>query len=131
MVPGIQHSKRVKIMLKNIFTLPLVAAPLLLVGCASAPQTLYQWDGYQSSVYQHFQTDNNLDAQVAVLEKSLEKAKASDRRVAPGVHAHLGLLYANSGREQQALEQFAIEKSLFPESAIFMDFLLKQNKVAL
>lgn len=118
-------------MFKNMFILPLLAVSLALVGCATAPQSLYQWDGYQSSVYQYYQTDNNADEQVTALETSLEKAKASDRRVAPGLHAHLGLLYANSGREQQALEQFAMEKHLFPESAMFMDFLLKQNKEAL
>ncbi|MBL1378048.1 DUF4810 domain-containing protein [Zobellella iuensis] len=114
------HNKR--------YTCSLLMAAVLLAGCAG-PGTLYQWDAYQPSVYQYYQVDNNnLDEQVAQLEESIEKARAKDRRVAPGLHAHLGLLYANSGREQQALEQFATEKRLFPESAVFMDFLLKQNK---
>ncbi|WP_375055278.1 DUF4810 domain-containing protein [Zobellella sp. DQSA1] len=113
---------------KKRYTFSLLMAAVLLAGCAG-PSTLYQWDGYQPSVYQYYQVDNNnLDEQVAQLEESIEKARAKDRRVAPGLHAHLGLLYANSGREQQALEQFAAEKRLFPESAVFMDFLLKQNK---
>jgi hypothetical protein len=115
-------------MFKNIKVLPWLTMAVLLAGCAG-PQTLYQWDGYQSSVYQYYQLDNNsLDEQVAALEESMEKARASDRVVAPGMHAHLGLLYANSGREQQALEQFDMEKRLFPESAVFMDFLMKNNK---
>lgn len=114
-------------MSKNIM-LCLLAASALLAGCTAAPQSLYQWDAYQPSVYQYYQPDNKIDEQVSALEESLEKAKARNRAVAPGVHAHLGLLYANSGREQQAFEQFAIEKQLFPESAVFMDFLLKQNK---
>lgn len=113
---------------KKHFTYALLTAAVVLAGC-TGPTTLYQWDGYQPSVYQYYQADNNnLDEQVAELEESIEKARAKDRRVAPGLHAHLGLLYANSGREQQALEQFATEKRLFPESAVFMDFLLKQNK---
>lgn len=132
MVLGIPHSNGVeKIMFKNMFVLPLFATVMLLTGCATAPQSLYQWDGYQSSVYQYYQTDSSLDEQVTALEESLEKAKARDRMIAPGLHAHLGLLYANSGREQQAFEQFAMEKHLFPESAMFMDFLLKQNKEGL
>ncbi|MHA6963838.1 DUF4810 domain-containing protein [Zobellella denitrificans] len=114
------HNKR--------YTFSLFTAAVLLAGC-SGPTTLYQWDVYQPSVYQYYQVDNNnLDEQAAQLEESIEKARAADRRVAPGLHAHLGLLYAHSGREQQALEQFATEKRLFPESAVFMDFLLKQNK---
>ncbi|MBR9857387.1 MAG: DUF4810 domain-containing protein [Gammaproteobacteria bacterium] len=107
--------------------LSLAVMAVVLSGCAG-PKTLYQWDGYQSSVYQHYQTnDSSLSEQVAVLEESIEKARAEDRIVAPGLHAHLGLLYANSGREQQAMEQFEMEKRLFPESETFMNFLLKQN----
>ena len=114
-------------MSKNITWLLLVASALL-AGCSAPPQSLYQWDAYQPTVYQYYQDDNTLDEQVSALELSIEKAKARQRTVAPGLHAHLGLLYANSGREQQAFAQFALEKSLFPESATFMDFLLKQNK---
>ena len=118
-------------MCKNRFILPLLMATALLAGCTAAPQSLYQWDAYQPAVYQYYQTNHAVDEQVSALEQSLEKAKSRNRTVAPGLHAHLGLLYANSGREQQAFEQFAMEKSLFPESAMFMDFLLKQNKDAL
>lgn len=111
----------------NMRVLSLAVMTAVLSGCAG-PKTLYQWDGYQSSVYQHYQTDDSsLSEQVAVLEESIEKARAGDRIVAPGLHAHLGLLYANSGREQQAMEQFEMEKRLFPESETFMNFLLKQN----
>ncbi|GGB40093.1 lipoprotein [Oceanisphaera marina] len=111
----------------NMRVLLLAVMTAVLSGCAG-PKTLYQWDGYQSSVYQHYQTDDSsLSEQVAVLEESIEKARAGDRIVAPGLHAHLGLLYANSGREQQAMEQFEMEKRLFPESETFMSFLLKQN----
>ena len=43
----------------------------------------------------------------------------------PGLHAHLGMLYFNTGREIEAREQFAMEKSLFPESGHFVDYVLK------
>ncbi|MCT7654341.1 DUF4810 domain-containing protein [Oceanimonas sp. NS1] len=104
--------------MKTIHSLSLMVVTALLAGCAG-PKTLYHWDGYQSSVYQHYQEDgSDMDEQVAVLEESIEEAKAKDRIVAPGLHAHLGLLYANSGRGQQAMEQFELENSCFPSRPI-------------
>jgi len=38
------------------------------------------------------------------------------------------LLYANTGHTDQAFQEFNTEKTLFPESAAYMDFLLKKNK---
>ncbi len=100
----------------------------LLAGC-SGPTSLYQWDSYQPVVYQYYQDDQSgPEEQMAALEESIEKARSRGVSVPPGLHAHLGLLYANNGREDDALAQFALEKTLFPESAPFMDFLLKQNK---
>ncbi|GAA3538139.1 DUF4810 domain-containing protein [Zobellella aerophila] len=106
----------------------LLLAAGLLAGC-SAPTTLYQWDNYQPALYQYYQEDETgPEEQVAALEENIEQARARGTSVPPGLHAHLGLLYANTGREEEALNQFATEKALFPESAPFMDFLLKQGK---
>ncbi|WP_116473975.1 DUF4810 domain-containing protein [Zobellella maritima] len=109
-------------------TSSVLLAAGLLVGC-SGPTTLYQWDNFQPVLYQYYQQDEiGPEEQVAALEENIEQARARGTRVPPGLHAHLGLLYANTGREEEALNQFATEKALFPESAPFMDFLLKQGK---
>ncbi|MBH9665526.1 DUF4810 domain-containing protein, partial [Burkholderia multivorans] len=44
-------------------------------------------------------------------------------------HAHLGMLYASVGNGQQATQSFEAEKALFPESASYMDFLMKKKAV--
>ena len=114
------------IMIKSGGLLLLAA---LASGCAPAPQKLYQWDGYQPSVYQHYQADTaNVTEQIQKLEASVEKAGATGVSVPPGMHAHLGMLYFNTGREQDARAQFVAEKSLFPESTHFMDYILKAQK---
>lgn len=111
--------------------LPLWLAASLLGGCASGPQTLYDWDQYQPRVYQYFQGDeSSLEEQIAGLEENIQQAHAKGRAVPPGFHAHLGLLYARLGREDQVRQQFETEKRLFPESAPFMDFLLREHKGA-
>jgi len=95
-----------------------------LAGCVNQPQSLYYWDGYQHQVYQRFENTNGAEEQIAALEESLQKARAADRALPPGFHAHLGMLYAEVGKADQVRQQFETEKTLFPESAQYMDFLM-------
>ena len=107
----------------------LLGASLLASGCANRPPSLYEWGGYQPQVYEYFKADNKgPEAQASALEADLQKIAAKGAKPPPGYHAHLGLLYANMGRDDQAVQSFQAEKALFPESAHFMDFLLVKNK---
>jgi len=96
-----------------------------LTGCASQPKTLYHWAGYEEQVYEHFKHDKSPQEQIAALEASLQQARARDVTPAPGFHAHLGMLYAEVGKGDQVRQQFETEKTLFPESAPYMDFLMR------
>jgi len=107
-----------------------LAASFSLAGCRTAPTTIYQWEGYQPQVYQHFKGES-ADQQIAVLEKGLQTIGASGATPPPGYHAHLGMLYALTGKQDQMLAQFADEKKLFPESAVYMDFLTSKVKKGL
>lgn len=105
----------------------VIAAGAVLGGCKTAPKTLYQWEGYQPQVYQHFKGESP-DQQIAALETGLQTIGAKGSMAPPGYHAHLGMLYAMTGKEALVAPQFEEEKKLFPESAAYMDFLLKKNK---
>jgi hypothetical protein len=108
--------------------IPLILAfCLVLAGCQTAPKSLYQWGGYQSQLYQHFKGESP-NRQIDILEKDLQRINAEGNMPPPGFHAHLGLLYSMVGQESGAIEQFLTEKKLFPESATYMDFLLKKTK---
>lgn len=109
---------------KRLLPLALLSG-LLLVGCAAAPNTLYQWEGYQSEVYAHFKGQGT-EEQIIALEKGLQKIQATGKTPPPGYHAHLGMLYASLGKGDQVMQEFQTEKALFPESASYMDFLLKK-----
>lgn len=112
--------------IKNISAVLLAAT--LLAGCTT-PKTLYNWDGYQTTVYQYYQQDGvSSEQQITALNQMVETSRASDKAVPPGLHAQLGLLYAKSGRPDQAFTEFNTEKRLFPESAAFMDFLMAKDK---
>ena len=104
-----------------------LAASALLAGCAG-PKTLYQWEGYEPQVYEYFKGEEPKEAQAEALERDLQKIRSTGKAVPPGYHAHLGLLYLSMGKDDQMVQQFRTEKTLFPESGTYMDFLLKNAK---
>jgi hypothetical protein len=114
-----------KILLHRIY--PALALAAFLAGCASGPETLYSWGSYQAQVYSHLQGGDR-QAQIEALEADLEKISASGKTPPPGFFGHLGLLYAETGTDAKAVASFEAEKARFPESAPFMDFLLKKYK---
>lgn len=107
--------------------LPVTAAALLLAGCASSTPPLYQWTGYQPQVYEYFKGQKSPQEQIDALEKALQEIRGKGHTPPPGFHAHLGMLYASVGNEQQAEQELQAEKQLFPESSTYMDFLLKKK----
>ena len=110
--------------MKSPLLLTTLLATALLAGCAQQPKSLYYWEGYQQQVYQRFENTTGTEEQIAALEASAQKARAADRTLPPGFHAHLGMLYAEIGKPDQVRQQFETEKALFPESAQYMDCLL-------
>jgi len=108
----------------------LVLALLALTGCASKQPPLYSWGSYQQQVYQYFKADGSKtsEEQILALQESAEKTRSSGAALPPGYHAHLGLLYAHAGKDDLVVQEFETEKALFPESAPYMDFLLRKVK---
>lgn len=110
------------------YVTPAILAVWLLAGCQSAPG-LYQWEGYQPQVYSYLKGQNQgVEAQIIVLEAGLQKIRAKGAMPPPGYHAHLGLLYSVLGKDDQMVQQFETEMTLFPESRAYMEFLLKKAK---
>ncbi len=114
----------------RIITLGVVFSTLLgLAGCAKQSSDLYLWNYYQPEVYEYLQSpEGDVQPQITKLEAVQEDAKAANRALPPGFHAHLGLLYARLGQADKAAIEFNTEKALFPESTAYMDFLLSNKK---
>jgi hypothetical protein len=112
----------------------LVAAPgialftLALQGCVTAPKPLYQWDTYQRQVYESMKGDGTLPGeQLTILMAQAEKARANHAALPPGFRAHVGLVQLRLGQDSEARSMFEAEKLAFPESAPYMEFLLKSK----
>ncbi len=104
---------------------PLVGlAAVLLTGCQSS---IYRWSGYERSIatfYAHPDHDN-MARQVKSLSVQADKSRRAGR-VPPGMLAHLAYFHYLKGDTTTAAEYLRAEKEAFPESAHFVDFILRQ-----
>lgn len=102
----------------------------LLTGCATKVPTLYQWGSYQDQIYTQYAEPGKvpLNAQIVAMEADLQKTDLQALKPPPGYHAQLGYLYFQAGKSGQAVQSFTAEKSLFPESTVFMDLLIQHAK---
>ena len=94
-------------------------------GCTS---TYYDWGRYEDSVYAVTLRPDGFDlaAEIDALEKQIEETMNRERPIPPGLHAHLGYLHSVAGNPTAAREHFEREKSLYPESTRFVEYLLAQ-----
>jgi hypothetical protein len=102
-----------------------IAAALLMGGCATQPN-LYAWGRYEDLMYAAYANPGSMppERQVEALEQDYQQARANNQRMPPGWHAHLGYLYSELGKSDQARQELRTEKAEFPESAVFVDRLL-------
>jgi len=114
-------------MLRFVVLLGMVAC---VSGCVTRPKPLYEWGSYEELIYTAHATPGAGDpqTQVATLEEEYQSARADNQALPPGWHAHLGYLYFQLGKSDQALQEFNTEKTQFPESARLMDRLIAKVK---
>ena len=101
----------------------------LLVGCAAPPRPpLYLWESFPRQQYNTLlRTDGGADMeQITLLQAQAEKARASGAALPPGFRAHLGMLQLAAGNADDARRLWQAEKTAFPESASYMDQLLRR-----
>ena len=106
----------------------LLACLVLFTGCA-AP-TLYTWGHYEELIYVSYAAPGKLspEMQIEKMEQDYQKARSTNKRMPPGWHVQLGYLYYQTGKMDQAYQEFMTEKAEFPESTVFIDRLLINYK---
>ncbi len=115
-------------MMRKMILIALVA--ITVSGCKTTePQ--YYYGQYSNAVYSYFKADDvSVEEQITALQEVIQTAAANNKAVAPGIHAHLGMLYFDTGNNELGTQHFEQEKTLFPESTQYIDFLLKSAKEA-
>ena len=108
----------------NKYLATLSVSALLLAGCAN--QEMYYWGEYESIVRQSYVEPGSMDVQTQIekLSADLQKTEAAGKKIAPGIYAHLGTLYAAQGKYAQSRAALLQEKTLFPEARVLIDGML-------
>ena len=104
----------------------LVLFALLLAGCnqPDTPRSLYYWDGtYNNALYTYLNEGGDTNEQISRLENLVQLSTQKGYKIAPGVYAHLGLLYLNNGNLGIANVNFDKEVQNFPESREYINFI--------
>lgn len=106
-------------------SISLLVVPFLLAGCATKQETFY-WGEYEGLVYEMYAPDGGSDVpkHISTLSEDINKAQAEGKLVAPGIHAHLGYMFALAGNLSEAKAAFLVEKDNFPESSVLIDGML-------
>jgi hypothetical protein len=110
-----------------------VATAFMMNACSSTPKPLYEYGDYSDAYYASKKSPT--EESMLELQKSMQDAiEKSDQsrsgRVAPGMYANLGYLYLKANKSAEAIASFEKEKALYPESAHFMDRMIKKVQVA-
>lgn len=103
----------------------------LLTGCVTN-KDMYYWGEYESIVRQSYINPGEMDVQTQIekLSADLQKAESTGKKIAPGVYAQLGVLYAEQGKYTQSRATLIQEKTLFPEASVLIDGMLNRANKA-
>ncbi len=100
----------------------------VLSGCGFVNKDIYYWGEYENIVYQSYVAPGEMDVQTQIeqLNTDLQKTEAAGKKIAPGIYAHLGMLYAKQGKHTQSRAALLQEKTLFPEAGVLIDGMLSR-----
>lgn len=96
---------------------------LVLLVSACAPKGQYYWGSYSASLYDYYRDATRLGAYRASLVGIIAEGEPTGR-VPPSIYAELGFLELEAGNSTEARRLFEREKTLWPESAVFMDRMI-------
>jgi len=105
----------------------LLLLSIILFGCG---QTIYDWGDYESSIYRlnHMPADFNFAGEIDLLTTEVNQTVMERKLVPPGKYMYIGYLHSLNNDTQTAFKYFELEKSTFPESAVFIDGVIKRAK---
>ncbi len=105
----------------------LLLCIFLAAGCATKKE-IYYWGEYEKLIHDAYIKPGSADpaTQIEKLKADIQKSEAKGKRVAPGIYAHLGYLYALEGKDSQSKAAFNQEQTLYPESKVFIEGMLNR-----
>jgi hypothetical protein len=102
-----------------------IVAVLILLCASSCANQKYYWGDYDSSLYHYYKNPAKAEDYEKELKSIIEKGEAT-KKVPPGIYAEYGYQLMLKKDWDGAAVNFEKEKTLWPESASFMDSLVKR-----
>lgn len=113
-------------MKKTIFLISLFTT--IFTGCQkNETEPIYEWNNYiySSIAYGLFGDKEEIrDKHKLELITIIQESESKNIRVAPGIYAEYAQVLFTSGQKDEAKKYFILEKTTYPESAIFIDKVL-------
>ena len=103
----------------------LLAAMVVLTGCATTAHDKYNWGDYDPSLYGYYKSPAKVGELTAALEETIKAADGHNQPVAPGLRAEYGYLLLQQGKAPEAVSAFRAEEKQWPESKVFMDHMIQ------
>ena len=99
---------------------------IMLAACVAPDPPLYRWGDYENVIYTGYKNPGSSDpvTDADIIAADMERTESEGMQVPPGVRVHLGYLYFQQGRNDEARALFEMERELFPESEVFVNGLL-------
>lgn len=117
----------------KIGLLTITTATFIISGCSLQHKPLYNYGDYSENYYSS-KKEPTQDSALALQESIKRAIKNTDEsrsgRVPPGMYANLGYIYLKAGKTKEAVLNFEKEKATYPESAYFMNRIIKKIQVS-
>jgi hypothetical protein len=105
--------------------------PVFLVASCTSHKPLYSWKKYDISSYNYIKNNNEKSTQELIknYEAIISKQNGTRKVVPPGIYADYGFILLQAGKTEEGNSMLEKEITLYPESKIFIDRIIKmQNK---
>jgi len=101
---------------------------LLANSCGTPQKSLYTWGNYQSATYKYVKNNTPEDEETLLqaYQYILDNQKEGRKVVPPGICADYGFLLVKKGKIQEGIELMKLEIILYPESAVFVERIIKR-----
>ena len=107
--------------------LAIITTCLVVTSC-SITKPLYDWSGYDNAVYAYTKesSEKSIVNLIKIYEKLIKNTGGSRGVPPPGICADYGYLLITKGEIEKGKELLVKEISLYPESKLFIDRILKR-----
>ncbi len=107
---------------------PLVALILLVALSGCAKPSMYNWDGYSTSMYSFYRHPDERQKFTDSLNTIIADNEKAGTRVPPGIYAEYGYMMLSADQTIEAVTYFKKEQDAWPEATKFMKTMIALAK---